>query len=138
MIGPIHLPSLNALLNAICSVLLVCGLIFIKRKNIPAHRACMIAALITSVLFLTSYLYYHFHAGTTLFPHSGWIRVFYFSLLGSHMFLAAAILPLIIMTVTRAAKGQIEHHKKLARWTWPLWMYVSITGVLVYWMLYRI
>lgn len=132
-----QMPALNASLNGLAGVFLLAGYFFIRRKKISAHRACMIAAIICSTLFLSSYLYYHFHAGTTRFAGEGWSRPLYFTILFTHTPLAAVVLPLAIVTVTRAFRGNFAKHRKIARWTWPLWMYVSVTGVLIYFMLYQ-
>lgn len=134
-----HLPALNAALNAICSTLLVAALIFIKRGDRVAHRKCMIAALITSVLFLTSYLTYHFTVkAVTRFLEPQWFRPIYLSILFSHLILAIAIVPMIVITFIRALRERFDAHRKIARWTWPFWMYVSVTGVLIYLLLYQI
>lgn len=132
------LPPINASLNALSAVLLLLGFIFIKRGHRVAHRRCMIAALATSTAFLACYLTYHFlvHA-VTRFQGTGWSRPLYFTILTSHTILAMVLLPLVILTVLRAARGQFDRHKALARWTWPIWMYVSVTGVLVYALLYH-
>jgi len=132
------LPALNAALNALSFTCLVFGYVFIRNGRKAAHRNCMILALIASAIFLTSYLYYHFHAGRTVFLEPPWFRPIYLTLLLTHTVLAVAIIPMILMTVQRAVKGQFEAHKRLARWTWPLWLYVSATGVLIYFLLYRI
>ncbi len=133
------LPAINASLNALSTVFLTAGFIFIKRGQINAHRNSMIAALITSAIFLGCYLYYHFTVEVvTKFVNPAWFRPIYITLLISHVILAVAILPLIAMTFTRALKQRYELHKKIARWTWPLWMYVSVTGVLIYFLLYQI
>lgn len=131
------LPALNACLNATSAALLLLGYAQIRRKNITAHRVCMSAAFLTSTLFLISYLYYHYHHGSTKFQGQGAIRLVYFAILLTHTVLAAVIVPLILLTLTRALKGEFARHKPLARWTLPLWLYVSVTGVLVYLMLYR-
>ena len=131
------LPALNACLNATSAALLLLGRSLIKRGNKSAHRNCMIGALTTSTLFLASYLYYHFHAGRTTFPEN-WFKPIYLVILLTHTVLAVAILPLIAMTLSRAVKQNFERHKKIARWTWPLWMYVSVTGVVIYLLLYQI
>jgi uncharacterized membrane protein YozB (DUF420 family) len=131
------LPAVNASLNALATVLLVSGWIFIRRRNQTAHRACMVGALAASALFLTSYLVYHYHAGSRPFTGTGPIRTVYFTVLITHVVLAAAIVPLVLMTVTRAVRGAFPRHRAIARWTLPLWLYVSVTGVIVYWMLYR-
>ncbi|MST00731.1 MAG: DUF420 domain-containing protein [Pedosphaera sp.] len=132
------LPAINASLNALSTLFLTAGFIFIKRGQINAHRNCMIAALGTSAIFLGCYLYYHFTVGGTKFVNPAWFRPIYFTILISHVILAVVILPLIAMTFTRALKQRYELHKKIARWTWPLWMYVSVTGVLIYFLLYQI
>lgn len=132
------LPAVNACLNGLASLFLMAGYIFIKRGDRTAHRNCMIGALTASTLFLASYLYYHFHAGRTVFKDPAWFRPIYLTLLLTHTILAVAIVPMILVTVSRAAKARFELHKKIARWTWPLWMYVSVTGVLIYFLLYQI
>ena len=132
------LPAVNAGLNTACFLLLVTGLIFIKRKNITAHKMCMLAALVTSILFLTCYLTYHYHAGSVKFKGEGGIRIVYFSILISHTVLAAAVVPLAGVTIFRAMKEDFERHKKIAKLTMPVWLYVSITGVIIYFMLYHI
>ncbi len=133
------LPAVNASLNGLCSILLVAALIFIKRGNREAHRKCMLAALVTSVVFLASYLTYHFTVkAVTKFLEPQWFRPYYLLLLLTHTILAAAIVPLIIITFVRALRERFDAHKKIARWTWPLWMYVSVTGVLIYLLLYQV
>lgn len=132
------LPHLNAALNGSAAVALGAGYVFIRRRWIAAHRACMIAALTISAAFLLSYLVYHFQVGSVRYQGEGWIRRVYFTILISHTVLAAAILPLIGATLYRTWKRQFERHGALARWTLPLWMYVSITGVAVYLMLYQL
>lgn len=132
------LPAVNASLNALATVFLTLGYIFIKQQKPAAHRNCMIAALATSVVFLACYLTYHFTvAAVTKFQGQGIVRPIYFFILITHIILAVVIVPLILMTLSRALKQRFELHKKIARWTWPLWMYVSVTGVLVYLMLYQ-
>ena len=131
------LPALNACLNSLSAILLTAGFIFIKKKNERAHRNCMIAALVTSTLFLTSYLYYHAHAGRTVFPEN-WFKPVYLVILLTHTVLAAVIVPLILAAVVQAIRKKFEAHKKIARWTWPLWMYVSVTGVAIYLLLYQV
>ena len=131
------LPALNACLNGTSTILLTAGYIFIKRKNEKAHRNCMVAALVTSSLFLASYLYYHFHAGRTVFP-AHWFRPIYLVILLTHTVLAVVIVPLIIAAVVQAIRGRFESHKRITRWAWPLWMYVSVTGVVIYVLLYQI
>ena len=129
------LPLVNASLNAIATVLLIVGYVCIRQRRIAAHRAAMIAAFATSVLFLISYLIYHAHAGSRPFPGQGNIRVIYFVILISHIVLAATIPPLAGVTLWRAYRRRFDRHMKIARWTLPLWLYVSITGIVVYWML---
>src|SRR2546423_1542973 len=131
------LPHLNAILNATSGVLLVAGFYFIRRRRIAAHRACMLAALAASIAFLISYLVYHAHHGTTRFAGQVTVRPLYFFILTTHTILAAVIVPLIIITLGRAMRGEFGRHLRLARWTLPLWLYVSVTGVLVYLLLYQ-
>ena len=132
------LPLLNACLNATSAALLSTGWIFIRRKRVTAHKTCMVSALAVSTLFLVSYVAYHALAGSRPFGGQGWIRLVYFPLLVSHIVLAAAIVPLALTTVYRALRGNFARHVRIARWTLPIWLYVSVTGVLVYWMLYRL
>lgn len=133
-----RLPVLNACLNGSSALLLLAGFLFIRRKNVALHRACMGSAFALSVLFLVSYLTYHAVHGVTRFPRTGWIRTAYFTLLISHTALAVVIVPLVLRTLTLAMRGRFEAHRRIARWTLPLWLYVSVTGVVVYWMLYRL
>ena len=135
MLGLASLPPLNAALNALSGVLLVTGLVFIKRGRKDLHRACMLSALCVSALFLVSYLTYHFQAGTTRFTGTGWIRPVYFSILTTHTILAALVPPLAIVTLTRALQERFDRHRRIARITFPIWLYVSVTGVVVYLML---
>jgi uncharacterized membrane protein YozB (DUF420 family) len=132
------LPLVNASLNAIATVLLIFGYVCIRRRRIAAHRAAMVAAFATSVLFLISYLIYHAHVGSRPFPGQGNIRVIYFVILITHIVLAATIPPLAGVTLWRAYRRRFDRHMKIARWTLPLWLYVSITGIVVYWMLYQL
>jgi putative membrane protein len=132
------LPTLNATLNSLSAILLVTGYVCIRRKNVGAHKAAMLSAFVTSSLFLTSYLVYHYYTGTHPFPGHGWTRPVYFTILVSHTILAAAIVPMILVTLRRAWVGNFQLHARLARRTLPLWIYVSVTGVVVYWMLYRL
>ena len=132
------LPAVNATLNAICFVLLTIGYFLIRQGRIAQHRAVMIAAFSTSVVFLTSYLIYHAQVGSKPFPGQGPIRILYFAILIPHVVLAAAIVPMVLMTLSRGLKRQDARHRALARWTLPLWMYVSVTGVIVYYMLYQL
>jgi uncharacterized membrane protein YozB (DUF420 family) len=131
------LPALNATLNAISFVLLCTGYYFIRRKQWRKHRACMLAALTFSGLFLVSYVIYHAQVGSVPFRGTGWIRTVYFAVLIPHVILAAGIVPPIIVTVSRALSAKYDKHRRIARWTLPLWLYVSITGVIVYLMLYK-
>lgn len=130
-------PGLDASLNGTSAVLLLIGRELIRRGRMIAHRSVMIAALISSSLFLTSYLYYHWHVGSVPFQGRGWVRPVYFSILISHTFLAAVIVPMIIVTLSRALRDRFDRHRAIARWTYPLWLYVSVTGVVVYLMLYH-
>jgi putative membrane protein len=132
------LPAVNATLNGTAGCLLLAGYYFIRRKQILRHRACMVAAFVTSSLFLISYLVYHAHIGSKAFPGHGPIRAVYFSILITHVLLAAAIVPLALVTLRRGWIRDVERHRRIARWTWPLWMYVSVTGVVIYLMLYRL
>jgi len=133
------LPAVNATLNGLSAIFLTLGFIFIKRGNKIAHRNCMITAFCTSVIFLACYLTYHAMVKTiTHFVEPAWFRPIYLTILGTHTILAAVIVPLILMTLYRARKQDFEAHKRIARWTWPLWMYVSVTGVLIYLLLYQI
>jgi uncharacterized membrane protein YozB (DUF420 family) len=132
------LPTLNALLNATSGVLVLTGYVFIRRGRIAAHRACMLSAVTASVVFLTSYLIYHYHHGATRFPGAGWARPAYFIILFSHTILAVTIVPFVVITLRRALKGQFDRHRRIARWTFPMWVYVSATGVIVYLILYQV
>ena len=135
MITISDLPTVNAILNTISAVLLTIGFLMIRRRKIIAHRNCMIAAFVVSGLFLTSYLIYHYHAGSTPFEGSGWIRSVYFAVLIPHIILAASILPLALITLYFALRKRFTKHRRIARWTLPIWLYVSVTGIIVYWML---
>jgi putative membrane protein len=132
------LPALNATLNGTCFVLLTIGYMLIRRGRVAQHRAVMIAAFCTSVVFLISYLTYHAQIGSKHFPGQGPIRYVYFSILLTHTVLAVVIVPMVLITLSRGLKRRDERHRAIARWTLPLWMYVSITGVIVYLMLYRL
>ena len=132
------LPHLNATLNATSFVLLVAGLFFILRGRVSAHRACMLAALTVSVLFLISYVVYHAQYGSVRFKGEGFVRPLYFTVLITHVVLAVVIVPLITITLRRALGGDFIRHKRIARWTYPLWLYVSVTGVIVYIMHYKL
>lgn len=131
------LPALNATLNLISTCLLVTGWVLIKRGERQKHRYCMIGALIVSALFLTSYVIYHWQVGSVPFTGTGWIRVVYFSVLIPHVTLAAAIVPPVLITASRGLSARYDSHRRIARWTLPLWLYVSVTGVIVYLMLYQ-
>ena len=132
-----HFPALNATLNGTSAVLLVAGRALIARGRIAAHRACMTAAVISSAAFLGCYLFFHFKVGNILFLGQGWSRLVYFTILISHVTLAIVIVPLAIVTLSRGLTARYDKHRAIARWTWPLWMYVSVTGVIVYFMLYQ-
>jgi len=138
------LPVVNACLNGASAVFLGIGYYFIRRKNQAAHRNCMIVAFILSTLFLACYITYHsylgyvLHKGPTVFKEPAWFRPIYLTILFTHTVLAVTIVPMALITLHRAVKGRFELHKKIARWTWPLWMYVSVTGVVIYLLLYQI
>ena len=133
------LPHVNAFLNATSGVLLLIGFYFISRRRISAHLAMMVAALAVSTLFLISYLIYHYQTGAaTPFTGQGLVRYFYYFILITHILLAMVILPLVGFTVWRAYRGEFQRHRRIARWTFPLWLYVSVTGVIVYVMLYQL
>jgi uncharacterized membrane protein YozB (DUF420 family) len=133
-------PKINATLNGSSAVLLIIGRTLIARGKIAAHRAVMIAAFATSSLFLVSYLYYHWpgHGGIVYFRGTGWTRILYFTILISHTTLAIVIVPMVLITLARGLRGQFDRHRAIARWTFPLWLYVSVTGVIVYLMLFQI
>jgi uncharacterized membrane protein YozB (DUF420 family) len=137
MIDYTVLPAVNATLNALSGALLLTGYILIRRRHIEAHRNVMLAAFGSSSLFLVSYLVYHAHAGSRPFGGQGPIRYLYFAILISHVILAAAILPMAIATLSRGLRGRYADHRRIAKWTFPTWMYVSVTGVIVYVMLYQ-
>lgn len=137
MISIGDLPTLNAVLNGTSAVLLAFGYLFIRRKKVHVHKACMVSAFVISTLFLVSYLIYHYHAGSKPFPGEGWTRPLYFAILISHVILASVSLPLAIVTLVRGLRGRFEKHRSIARWALPIWLYVSVTGVVVYLMLYR-
>jgi uncharacterized membrane protein YozB (DUF420 family) len=130
------LPKLNASLNAACTVFLVLGFLFIRSGKIRYHRFCMIVAFLCSTVFLGFYVYFHLHAGVIRFGGQGWIRAVYFTILITHTTLAVVIVPLILITLSRALRERFASHRAIARWTLPLWLYVSVTGVIVYWLLY--
>jgi uncharacterized membrane protein YozB (DUF420 family) len=130
------LPRINASLNASSAAFLIAGYSFIRRGKIIAHRICMITAFVCSAAFLVFYLYFHLRAGIIRFGGQGWIRPVYFTLLTSHTILAVVIVPLVLITLTRALRERFDRHRAIARWTLPLWLYVSVTGVIIYWLLY--
>jgi putative membrane protein len=132
------LPTVNATLNTIAATLLVAGYVAIRRRRIHLHKRCMLSAFATSALFLISYLVYHAQVGSRPFGGQGAVRVAYLLILISHVILAAAILPLALVTLSRALRGRFDRHVAIARWTLPLWLYVSVTGVVVYLMLYHL
>ncbi|HEY7168519.1 MAG TPA: DUF420 domain-containing protein [Candidatus Binatia bacterium] len=138
MISIAQLPGLNAALNSLSAVFLFAGFIFIRKLNVNAHRACMLAAVTSSALFLISYLVYHYHVGSVRFQGQGFVRTVYFTILVTHTILAAAIVPLVLITLSRALRSRFDSHRRIARWTFPLWLYVSVTGVVVYVMLYKL
>jgi putative membrane protein len=133
-----YLPHLNAILNTTSALFLIAGYRFIRAGLVRRHRNCQITALVTSTCFLVSYVTYHYYHGETPFPGQGIVRPFYFTILITHVILAIVIVPLVLITVYRAARGDFVRHRRIARWTLPLWLYVSVTGVIVYLMLYRI
>jgi uncharacterized membrane protein YozB (DUF420 family) len=132
------LPTVNAVLNGCAAVLLVCGFIMIRQRRIQTHRRFMLTAFAVSTLFLVSYLVYHFNAGMVRFQHSGAIRTAYLWILGTHTVLATAVPVLAIVTLSRGLAARFDKHRKIARWTFPIWLYVSVTGVVVYLMLYHL
>jgi putative membrane protein len=132
------LPPVNACFNAASAIFLARGYVLIKRGRQDAHRNSMIAALISSTLFLIGYLTYHAHAGTTRFENPHWFRPIYLTILLTHTLLAAAVVPLVIFTLIPALRTRFDRHKRIARWTWPVWMYVSVTGVVIYFLLYQL
>lgn len=132
------LAPLNSILNSVAAVLLIAGFVFIRMRWIRAHRACMLGAFTVSAAFFISYVIYHYHVGDVRFQGDGAIRPVYFTILISHIMLAVAIVPLALITLWRALRGNFARHRKIARWTWPIWMYVSITGVVVYVLCYLV
>lgn len=131
-------PALNASLNGASALLITSGRLLIRRQKVRLHRACMIAAVTASSLFLISYLYYHAHVHSVHFPGQGWVRPLYFTILISHTLLAATVVPMVILSLSYGLRGRFDRHRRIARWTFPVWLYVSITGVVVYVMLYQI
>jgi len=132
------LAPLNSVLNAIAAVLLLAGFYCIRRRRVRAHRAFMLAAATVSTAFFISYSIYHYHVGDVHFQGGGWVRPVYFAILSTHVFLAAAIVPLVIVTLWRALRGNFHQHRRIAVWAWPLWIYVSLTGIVVYLMCYQL
>jgi putative membrane protein len=133
------LPALNAGLNSVAALLLLAGYVCIRRGNKDAHRNCMVAAFVTSTLFLISYLTYHYYTETlTRFVEPAQFRPIYLVILLTHTVLATVLVPMVLLTMYRAMRGQFEKHRRIARWTWPVWIYVSVTGVLIYLLLYQI
>ena len=137
MIPVSQLPAVNAALNSLSAILLVGGYLFIRSRNIKAHKTCMLSAFGSSILFLASYLIYHYQVGSVPFKGQGGIRLVYFTILLTHTILATTVVPLALVTLFRAFKERFDAHRRIARWTFPIWLYVSVTGVIVYWMLYR-
>ncbi len=131
-------PAINASLNGVSAILLATGRVLIRQKRVAQHRICMIAAVCTSAVFLVCYLYYHAHVRSVHFPGQGWIRPVYFSILISHTILAASVPVLAIITLTLGLRSKFDRHRRIARWTYPIWLYVSVTGVIVYLLLYQI
>jgi uncharacterized membrane protein YozB (DUF420 family) len=138
LISAAELSSVNAALNSLSAALLTLGFVFIKSKNIKAHKTCMLAAFASSSLFLISYLVYHYQVGSVPFKGQGAIRTLYFTILLTHTILAVVVVPMVLITLWRALKENFPAHRRIARWTLPIWLYVSVTGVLVYVMLYRL
>ena len=132
------LPTINATLNSITAVLLIYGFVLIKSGQKEKHKKIMLSALVSSGLFLTSYLFYHYSVGSVPYQRYDWTRILYFAILIPHTILAVGMLPFIIVAVWRALHDQFDKHKKIVRWLWPVWMYVSVTGVAVYFMLYHV
>ena len=131
------LPAVNATLNALATCFIIAGLVFIKKGNKRAHVRCMITAILVSAVFLTCYLIYHYWHPVTRFTHPGWPKALYLTILFTHIPLAVLVVPLVILTVIPALRERFQRHKRVARWTYPVWLYVSVTGVLVYMMLYQ-
>jgi len=138
LISVSQLPAVNAALNSLSAAFLITGYCFIKFKRVSAHRACMLSAFGCSTLFLISYLVYHYQVGSVPFKGQGWMRTIYFAILLTHTILAVAVVPLALMTLSRALKERFAAHRRIARWTFPVWLYVSVTGVVVYVILYKL
>ncbi len=137
-VGGSILPAVNALLNGTSAVLLTVGYICIRRRKVTAHKTCMLSAFVVSSFFLVSYLLHHYQVGSVPFLGRGWLRNVYFALLIPHVVLAACVVPLALTTIHRGWKSRLEQHVRIARWTLPIWLYVSVSGVLIYWMLYHL
>jgi uncharacterized membrane protein YozB (DUF420 family) len=131
-------PAWNAVLNATAGVFLLAGFFFIRRRKLTAHMTCMLCAFVCSAAFLVSYVLYHLQVGSVKFQGQGWIRPVYFTILLTHTVLATAIVPLALITLTRALREQFDRHRRIARWTLPIWLYVSATGVIIYFLLYHL
>ena len=132
------LPAINASLNGLSALFLTIGYCLIRQGKVRGHRNCMAAAVCSSTVFLACYLTYHFFAGRTNFRGEGWVRPLYFTILLSHTFLAVAVVPMVLLSLTRVWKKRFKAHRQISRWTWPIWMYVSVTGVVIYLMLYHL
>lgn len=132
------LPTLNASLNGVAALFLTLGFLAIRARRVHIHRACMLTAFAASTLFLISYVTYHVQVGSVRFPGQGWVRPVYFSILISHILLAAVVLPMALVTLYRALRGRFQRHRRIARWTLPVWLYVSVTGIVVYVLLYHV
>jgi uncharacterized membrane protein YozB (DUF420 family) len=132
------LPTLNAAFNLLSTIFLLFGYVYIKRGMRETHKKFMLAALISSAIFLTSYLIYHAKVGSVPYPHQNWTRYFYFTILIPHIILAAVMVPAILIALWHALRDQFDKHKRLVRWVWPVWMYVSLSGVIIYLMLYQL
>ena len=132
------LPAVNAILNATAGILLIWGFTLIRRRKIPQHKRVMLTAFGVSCVFLVCYLVYHYHVGSVRFPRPGWVKDVYLAILTTHTILAAAVPVLAIITLNRALSARFDKHRKIARWTFPIWLYVSVTGVIVYFMLYHL
>ena len=134
----VDLPTLNAVLNVLCAILLLLGFIMIKQNKREAHKKIMLSAVIVSGLFLISYVVYHYQVGSVPYPHHDWTRTLYFIILIPHVILAAVMVPFIIAAIRFALLGKFDKHKRLVKWVWPVWMFVSLSGLVVYTMLYRL
>jgi uncharacterized membrane protein YozB (DUF420 family) len=132
------LAPFNSVLNGVATILLLAGFYCIRRRRVRLHRAFMLSAFAVSLVFFISYSFYHYHVGDVHFQGQGWVRPIYFTILTSHIFLAASIVPLVLLTLGRALSGNFRRHRRIAIWTWPLWIYVSVTGVVVYLMCYQL